>query len=319
MTNNVTTMKRLKNIVWIMLLVPVLVTGCIKDDLEDCHNVTIYFQYLADGDQDVLYQYMDKVDLYVFDEGGHILGVGTYNQDQLSSFSAVPSFKLTPGKRYKVVAVGNAYDHTKVVNLESETDFNNIYIQDVNWGIDPVTTNHDDNYMGQKEFVMPDGNYVMYHDTVTLYSSHVDVDIEITGLPAPQTRSTLPISVRIENSNAQTSFNNEINLDEKGTCYPELIYDEERGCYRTDDFALFRMDHDGHLDASCCEHELVLTDSEGNELIRGSIYNFIKRNEEYIDVTKQEAYLPIEINFVETNVTIKLPSWYVEDVEPGWQ
>lgn len=319
MTNNVTTMKRLKNIVWIMLLVPVLVTGCIKDDLEDCHNVTIYFQYLADGDQDVLYQYMDKVDLYVFDEGGHILGVGTYNQDQLSSFSAVPSFKLTPGKRYKVVAVGNAYDHTKVVNLESETDFNNIYIQDVNWGIDPVTTNHDDNYMGQKEFVMPDGNYVMYHDTVTLYSSHVDVDIEITGLPAPQTRSTLPISVRIENSNAQTSFNNEINLDEKGTCYPELIYDEERGCYRTDDFALFRMDHDGHLDASCCEHELVLTDSEGNELIRGSIYNFIKRNEEYIDVTKQEAYLPIEIQFIETNVTIKLPSWYVEDVEPGWQ
>lgn len=312
-------MKRLKNIVWMLLLVPVLVTGCIKDDLEDCHNVTIYFQYLADGDQDVLYQYMDKVDLYVFDEGGHILGVGTYNQDQLSSFSAVPSFKLTPGKRYKVVAVGNAYDHTKVVNLESETDFNNIYIQDVNWGIDPVTTNHDDNYMGQKEFVMPDGNYVMYHDTVTLYSSHVDVDIEITGLPAPQTRSTLPISVRIENSNAQTSFNNEINLDEKGTCYPELIYDEERGCYRTDDFALFRMDHDGHLDASCCEHELVLTDSEGNELIRGSIYNFIKRNEEYIDVTKQEAYLPIEINFVETNVTIKLPSWYVEDVEPGWQ
>lgn len=312
-------MKRWKNIVWMLLLVPVLVTSCIKDDLDDCHNVTIYFQYLADGDKDVLYQYMDKVQLYVFDEGGHILGVGTYDQDQLSSFSAVPSFKLTPGKRYKVVAIGNAYDHTKVVNLETETDFNNIYIQDVNWGIDPVTTNHDDNYMGQKEFVMPDGNYVMYHDTVTLYSSHVDVDIEITGLPAPQTRSELPISVRIENSNAQTSFNNEINLDEKGTCYPELIYDEERGCYRTDDFALFRMDHNGHLDASCCEHELVLTDSEGNELIRGSFYNFIKRNEEYIDVTKQEAYLPIEINFVETNVTIKLPSWYVEDIQPDWQ
>lgn len=301
------------------LLVLVLPSSCIKDDFDNCDNVTIYFQYLADGDKDVLYQYMSKVDLYVFDEGGHILGVGHYTQDELKNFAAIPSFKLTPGKRYKVVAVGNAYDHTKVVNLESETDFNNIYIQDVNWGIDPVTTNHDDNYMGQKEFVMPDGNYVMYHDTVTLYSSHVDVDIEITGLPAPQTRSTLPISVRIENSNAQTSFNNEINLDEKGTCYPELIYDEERGCYRTDDFALFRMDHDGHLDASCCEHELVLTDSEGNELIRGSIYNFIKRNEEYIDVTKQEAYLPIEINFVETNVTIKLPSWYVEDVEPGWQ
>jgi len=312
-------MKHWKNIVWIMLLVPVLVTGCIKDDLDDCNNVTIYFQYLADGDKDVLYKYMDKVDLYVFDEGGHILGVGTYNQDQLSSFSAVPSFKLKPGKRYKVVAVGNAYDHTQVVNLTSATSFDDIYIQDPNWGIPDPVTNHDDNYLGVQEFVMPEGNFVMYRDTVTMYSAHVDVDIEITGLPAPQTRSDLPINVRIENSNAQTSFNNEINLDEKGTCYPELIYDSERGCYRTDDLALFRMDNSGMLHPDYCEHELVLSTADGEELIRGSIYNFIKRNEDYIDVTKQEAYLPIEINFNPIEVTIKLPSWYVEDIEPGWE
>lgn len=312
-------MKRWKNIVWILLLVPVLVTGCIKDDLDDCKNVTIYFQYLADGDKDVLFQYMDKVDLYVFDESGHILGVGTYNQDQLSNFSAVPSFKLTPGRRYKVVAVGNAYDHTQVVNYESATDFEDIYIQDPNWGVPDPVTNHDDNYLGQKEFVMPVQEGVMYRDTVTLYSSHVDVDIEITGLPAPTRADNLPINVRIENSNAQTSFNNHINLEEKGTCYPELIYDAEKGCYRTDDLALFRMDNEGELDESCCEHELVLSTADGKELIRGSLYNFIKRNEKYIDVTKQEAYLPIEINFIETDVTIKLPSWYVEDVQPDWQ
>ncbi|WP_300814600.1 FimB/Mfa2 family fimbrial subunit [uncultured Bacteroides sp.] len=312
-------MKRLNYIVWMLLLVPVLVTGCIKDDTDDCHNVTIYFQYLADGDKDVLYQYMDKVELYVFDEGGHILGVGTYNQDQLRNFSAVPSFKLKPGKRYKVVAVGNAYDHTQVVNLTSSTSFENIYIQSPYWGVPDPVINHDDNYMGQKEFVMPEGNFVMYRDTVTLYSSHVDVDIEITGLPAPQTRDEMPINVRFEHSNAQTSFNNEINLDEKGTCYPELIYDAERGCYRTDDFALFRMDNSGELHPDYCEHELVLSTADGTELIRGSIYNFITRNREYIDITKQEAYLPIEINFTPIEVTIKLPAWYVEDVEPDWQ
>lgn len=312
-------MKRLNYIVWMLLLVPVLVTGCIKDDLDDCHNVTIYFQYLADGDKDVLYQYMDKVDLYVFDEGGHILGVGTYNQDQLRNFSAVPSFKLKPGKRYKVVAIGNAYDHTQVVNLTSSTSFDDIYIQSPYWGVPDPVINHDDNYMGQQEFVMPEGNLTMYRDTVTLYSSHVDVDIEITGLPAPQTRGEMPVNVHIENSNAQTSFNNEINLSEKGTCYPELIYDAERGCYRTDDFALFRMDNSGNLHPDYCEHELVLSTADGTELIRGSIYNFITRNREYIDITKQEAYLPIEIQFVETSITIKLPAWYVEDVEPDWQ
>lgn len=312
-------MKHWKNIVWMLLLVPVLVTSCIKDELEDCHNVTIYFQYLADGDKDVLYQYMDKVDLYVFDEGGHILGVGTYNQDQLKNFSAVPSFKLTPGKRYKVVAVGNAYDHTQVVNLESSTSFDEIYIQDPNWGVPDPVTSHDDNYMGQQEFVMPDGNYVMYRDTVTLYSSHVDVDIEIVGWPAPATRGEMPLNVRIENSNAQTSFNNEINLDEKGTCYPELFYDSETGIYHTSDLALFRMDYNGELHESHCEHELVLCTSDGRELVRVNILDFLNRYKEYVDVTKQEAYLPIRIEFIETGVTIKLPEWYVEDVIPDWQ
>lgn len=54
------------------LLVFVLPSSCVKEDFDDCDNVTIYFQYLADGDTDVLYKYMSKVDLYVFDEGGHI-------------------------------------------------------------------------------------------------------------------------------------------------------------------------------------------------------------------------------------------------------
>ena len=323
-------MKHWKNIVLPLLLVPVLVTGCIKDDFDDCDNVTIYFQYLADGDEDVLYRYMDKVDLYVFDEGGHILGSGTYNQEQLSSFAAVPSFKLTPGRRYQVVAVGNAYDATQVVNLDA-TSFDDIFIQHPNWGTGEAVTEHDHNYMGQQVFQMPEGEFVVYRDTVTLYSSHIDVDIRVTGLPAPaeaasmlgvQTRAEgdLPIRLRIENSNAQTSFNNEINQGETGTIYPELSYDEETGAYRTaDDFCLFRMDCDGELDANCCDHTLVLETADGQELVRGSIYDYLRRNEDVIDVTKQEALLPIEINFTPTQVEIKLPQWYVEDITPGWQ
>ena len=323
-------MKHWKNIVLPLLLVPVLVTGCIKDDFDDCDNVTIYFQYLADGDEDVLYRYMDKVDLYVFDEGGHILGSGTYNQEQLSSFAAVPSFKLTPGRRYQVVAVGNAYDATQVVNLDA-TSFDDIFIQHPNWGTGEAVTGHDHNYLGQEVFQMPQGEFVVYRDTVTLYSSHIDVDIRVTGLPAPdeaasmlgvRTRAEgdLPIRLRIEHSNAQTSFNNEINQDEKGTIHPALSYDAETGAYRTaDDFALFRMDTDGELDADLCNHTLVLETADGQELVRGSIYDYLQRNADKIDVTKQEALLPIEINFTPTQVEIKLPQWYVEDITPGWQ
>ena len=310
-------MRKLKNIM-LMLVALVLATSCIKEDYDDCDNVTIYFQYLADGNTDVLYRYMSKVDLYVFDEGGHILGVGHYTQDELSSFSAKPSFKLPAGGRYKVVAVGNAYDDTEVVNLNA-TSFDDIFIQHPAWGSGDVVTNHDHNYMGQKEFIVPGGEGVMYRDTVTLYSSHVNVSVEIHGLPAPTRANEGIYQLSFENSNAQTSFNNEVNTDEKGTIYPGLLWDAANNCYRTDDLALFRMDTDGDLSSTLCEHELVLTNTEtGEELIRGSIYNYLQRYDDEIDVTKQEATLPIAINFHDVSVDIELPEWVIVDGKPDW-
>lgn len=303
------------------MLVFVLPSSCIKEDFDDCDNVTIYFQYLADGDKDVLYQYMSKVDLYVFDEAGHIIGVGHYTQDELARFAAVPSFRLQYGKRYRIVALGNAYDHTQVVNLYADK-LSDIYFQSPFWkdGKGSLVTNHDDNYLGVKDFVMPAQDGMMYRDTVTMYSSHVDTEVEIHGLPAPQSREDIPYELSFENSNAQTSFENRINTEEKGTIYPELIYDTENNCYRTNDFALFRLDYGFRVDERTCEHKLVLKDKRtGEELVRGSIFNYLDRYREEIDVTKQEALLPISIVFDQVGVSIKLPQWYVEDIESDWQ
>lgn len=242
----------------------------------------------------------------------------------MTKFEAVPSFKLQPGRRYKMVAVGNAYDHTEVVNYATETDFANIYLQDPAWSDPDVpVTNHDYNYLGQKEFVMPNQEGVMYRDTVTLYSSHIKVDVEIHGLPAPDaSRQDAGITYQLsfENSNAQTSFENEVNLSEKGTIYPDLIYDSENQCYRTQDLALFRMDDTtGELNADYCEHILVLKDKNtGQELIRGNLYNYLVRNADAIDVTKQEAELPIAIEFNGVNAEIKLPDWVIVDGKPEW-
>ena len=303
------------------MLVFVLPSSCIKEDFDDCDNVTIYFQYLADGDKDVLYQYMSKVDLYVFDEAGHIIGVGHYTQDELARFAAVPSFRLQYGKRYRIVALGNAYDHTQVVNLYADK-LSDIYFQSPFWkdGKGSLVTNHDDNYLGVKDFVMPAQDGMMYRDTVTMYSSHVDTEVEIHGLPAPQSREDIPYELSFENSNAQTSFENRINTEEKGTIYPELIYDTENNCYRTNDFALFRLDYGSRVDERTCAHKLVLKDKRtGEELVRESILDYLERYKDDIDVTKQEALLPISIVFDQVGVSIRLPEWYVEDVEPDWQ
>ncbi len=266
---------------------------------DDCDNVVIYFQYLADGKTNVLNDYITKVDLYVFDGGGHIMGVGHYSEDELKHYAAIPSFRLTPGEKYRVVAVGNAFNRTEVENLTSETDFNKIFIQHPAWGsgegkvdghdhnylgqldftmpgyaaipsfrltpgekyrvvavgnafnrteVENLTSEtdfnkifiqhpawgsgegkvdgHDHNYLGQLDFTMPGGeNFTVYRDTVTLLSAHINVDIEINGLPAPDALGEggeIPYELRIEESNAQTDFNGDVNMEEKGTCYPAL-------------------------------------------------------------------------------------------------
>jgi len=174
--------------------------------------------------------------------------------------------------------------------------------------------------MGSKQITVPGSNKFL-RDTLDLFSSHINVDIEIHGLPAPgeATRAGIPYKLSIEKSNAQTDFNNEINEDEKGTCYPELVYDSQTGVYHTNDLTLFRMDHNDVLSPVCCTHLLRLEDADGNTLVTGSIYNYLQQHLKSIDVTKQEAYLPISIVFTPVGVTIKVPSWYVEDVTPDWQ
>lgn len=316
-------MKHWKNIAWVLLPVYVLVTGCIRENYDDCDNVVIYFEYLADGDKDVLNQYMDRIDLYVFDEQGKILGQRTYGQDQLSSFSAIPSFKLPPGRRYTVVALGNAHDNTEVINLES-TSLDRIFFQSPGWESSQIIAGHDDNYIGGKELSIPDGKFRVYRDTVRLYSAHINASVEITGLPSPASQTgfgsdiAMPPAVRIEKSNARTSFNNGIDLESKGTYYPVLDYDSGNVKYVSGEFTLFRMDNNGTMDEDYCTHELVVTDGNGQELTRFDLHDYIKANEEYIDITRQEAFLPIEIHFTSLGVTIRVPSWYVEDIEGGW-
>ena len=311
-------MKHLQKI--LLLLVVVLATSCIKENLDDCETpVTIYFQYKADGNENVLPNYINKIDLYVFDETNSIISTEQYGQDELTDRTKGHVFRLKSGK-YKLVAVGNAYDKTKVVHTDTQ-DYTKIFLQHPNWETEKKVNGHDDNYLGQQEIEIPEYKGNEQETIVQLYSSHIEVDVEIIGLtnhPGAVIDGKPAVKLRIEQSNAQTDFNNDINQEVKGTCYPELVYDASKGIIHTNDLKLFRMDHDGHLSEDCCSHILILTDTEGNELVRGNIYDYIQRYKENIDVTKQEAILPISIEFTSVGVDINLPKWVIVDGEPDW-
>ena len=294
------------------LLIPVLMGSCIKEDYDDCDNVTIAFKYFADGDRDVLSQYISIIDLYVFDADERLVDVYHYSQSEISGEIA---FRL-PGGTYQVVAVGNAYDRTASVGVEGG-EIDNMFITHPAWGGNGTLTGHDDNYLGTATIQVPETEGKKSHSVVVLRSAHVDVSIEIHGLAAPQS-GELPCRLVIEQANAATSFRNVVDGSQQGTYCPELVYDAASGCYRTDDLALLRMDNDGTLDPDLCRHIIRLEDTDGNVLVEERLYDFLQRYEDELDVTRQEALLPMSIIFRPLEVEVDLPVWYIEDITPGW-
>lgn len=295
-------MKHIGKIIFFLSVV-VLVAGCIKENLDDCRNVALYFQYMADGDHDVFSQYVEKIDLYVFDGQDRLVESVSYGRDKLPGVQGKPLLRLVPGK-YRMVAVGNAYKRTRVVGLEGG-DFSKMYFQHPHWGSGEVIRGHDHNYIGNCYVEVAPA--ALSRDTVVLKSAHIDVSVEIKGVGEPG-HPKAGYSLDFEKMNAQTDLENRVNTGAWEVCSPELAYDAEKDVLRTVDFVLFRMD-------TCCNHLLRLTDAREKTVVEIDIDRFIREHRE-IDMTKQEVLLPIEIEFTRIGVEVRIPSWYIEDVTP---
>ena len=304
----------------LLLAAMMTATGCIKEDLDDCRNVAIDFRYMADGQDNVLQQYVDKIDLYVFDGSNRLVDVVAYDASMLANPSSDPLFRLAEG-RYHLVAVANDGDNTAVAHTDAAA-FDAMYIQHPAYEGGGAATNHDHNYLGSADIHVP-GQLEYIHETVEMHSSHINVDIEIHGLPAP-TKAAEGYVLSIEGANMQTDFNNEIHAEATGTITPALVYDANSGVYHTDGLALFRMDSGGTLDAGLCRHQIVLTDNTGREVARFSLHDYITANNLAAEAVKQEAHLPVSLTVSlepegdAVSVTIEVPSWYIKEVIPGW-
>ena len=294
------------------LLILLLLASCIREDRSDCPKTIIHLEYKGDGEEDVKDEHVEVVDLYIFDDGGHRLR--SYSMTELGD----GTIKLNLNEdEYTLVTVVNAGKHTYVV--ESTADQREqFYLQHPDWyKAGDVVETHDHNYIGEVKISVSNSS-IEHRDTVSLRSAHVNMDIEITGLDAPATRADIPYILRIEQSHARINFYNQLSAMGQETVQPRLTYDAEKGCYHTTNLALFRMDQGGVVSRETCPHQVVLLDAAGTEMVRYNLYDYLQRFANEIDVTKQEATIPMEIQFSQLGVEIVLPGWNIEDVNPDW-
>lgn len=308
-------MKRTINIL-LILCVATLLSACIREDRSDCSNTFVRLEYLADGTESVLNEYIKDVDLYIFDRKGYRLK--SYTMTELPDGTL--KLNLQP-EEYTLITVANANKHTYI--MESTTDKREyFYVQHPNWfSAGDVVETHGHNYIGEVKIKVVNDDFHHY-DTLMFRSAHVNMDIQIEGLPAPAqgaaTRASIPYTLRIEQSTARINFYNQISAIGEEIVEPALIYDAGNQCYRTTDLALFRLDQNGVVTRTSCPHQVVLLDAQGNEMTRFSLYDYLQQNADKIDVTKQEADVPIAIKFSTLGVEIVLPGWKIEDVTPDW-
>lgn len=303
-----------------LLMIIVMTTGCIKEDLSNCDNVMICLNYTADGDENLLHEKISKIDLYVFDENERLVEKMTYDSNKLKAQNSVISFRYPYGKQYTLIALGNAFENTDVLN-ENGGKINEIFIQSSAFDQTETNLKHDDNYIGSKVIRTPEAEGMVTTDTVSFSSAHINLDMRIKGdgVISPSKSADCPYELSIENCNAQINALNTLSTDVKRTYQLDLTYSQDGNYYHTNNAAVFRMDNQGVIDETTCSHVIVFKNKLTDEVFRFSLLDFLnKASDIKSKVLLQEAVLPLEIHFSAGSVDLTIPDWEIEDTFPEW-
>lgn len=301
-------MKKL-NYIFIFFVLLIL-SGCIRENMDECWHVELYFNYDY-KDKNMFPDRVQKVNLYIFNGNNQIVDEIEYKTTDLINSTLTPKFRLDPG-RYTIVAVGNQYENTEITGLDSGNP-ESIYFRHPGTGTGNRIKTYDKNYLGSVSFDL--GAVTTYRDTVDMELSHMNLLVEISGFDDGSVSASranpdgLPYYVGIEKVSALTDFTNTIKPGAYETCVPEMSYDRSSGVISTHGLSLFRFDR-------VCDEVITLYDSRGHAVVSKVLSEYLSENPGLIDYSDLEAEVPVSFVFSEVGVVIKVPDWFIVDVNP---
>lgn len=297
------------------LLLTATLTGCVMDDIPcDCpghephtDNCHIRFIYTGDGTTDLIDEKFEKVDFYVFDETETLVLHREVSKTELTANHGV-SITLPDGKKYTAVCIGNALQRTAISPMEGKA-LNEIFFSHPAYpGSEEAITGNDHNYYGITALDLTEDN------TVVFRSAHINVYVEVLGYYGYLQRNNLPddgpLSLCMKNLSPRMFFDGSL-CPSQATYYPEYEPDEGKEDQYLFRFNILRLDNN-HAP------EICLYATDGVTPVHTIDINEFLLGNPGIDLTKEEAELPLRIDLrgKDINVTITVPRWEIEEIDP---
>ena len=281
-----------------MLLV-VLATGCIKEDLDSC-DTNLIFRYFGDGTKDIFPEKIEKVDLYVYSENGALIETIGLNQGDLRRYQGTP-LNLPAGK-YRVVCWGNTKNDTQI---DQAMALNTALVAAPHYFTREIITTNDSLYIGSRDIeIFQDASNA---DTVYFSSSHIKMYLELDGLEdAAWTDGTSPIEIEIGNLSPTVDFAK--TFSSENVSYRPITKKEEDTPVYKSRFNVLRFNDNNSIYIN------LVSKKTSKTIYTLNLKDFMKYNQISVDGIN-EVTIGIRFRFNGTSVTVQ--PWDEEVIKPG--
>lgn len=282
-----------------MLLV-VLATGCIKEDMEPC-DVNLIFRYLGDGTKDIFPEKIEKLDLYVYGESEALIETISLDQGDLKRFQGTSL--ILPAGKYRVVCWGNSESNTL---LKQVSALSTAVAAAPHYFTKELISTNDSLYFGSRQIEIFQNNSIA--DTVYFSSSHIKMRIELEGLEDIATADGYsPIEIEIGNLKPTVDFTN--TFSSENVLYRPIVYREDDKSAFLSKLNVLRFNDDNTV-------YINLINKKSNNLIYTlKLKDFMKDNRITVDGIN-EVTIGIRFRFNGTSVTVS--PWDEEVIKPGF-
>lgn len=296
--------RNIKKIKYIVLCcVSLLFFSCIREDIPECPpevNLRLTFSYLGDtGEPSMFARCIDYVTLMVYDKNENRVLRREINKNELTRLQGAELI-LEPGK-YTIVCWGNSHEYTQFDHSESFAN-GRLHHPNLPDGIKIPTNSH--LYYGVYNAVIPEQGAVQ--GNIPFSGAHINIEVYVRGMASVDTPDNWP---QIEMHNLMPQYTMEMKpaMAYATTYYPETGYNMQKNLNETlFQTLLFRDNNPVYLE---------IKSRAGESLLSIGLEEFMAANGLSVN-GKNEATIPVLVEFTDLGVAVRVPEWFVNEVQP---